>query len=59
MTHETPDVTQDVTQLDRIEMLLRALLEATIKMNLRLDLLCGHELKEPEQQLRFFGEVPL
>lgn len=47
------------TQLDRIEALLRQLLAALIKMNIRLDAVCGHDLKEPEQQLRFFGELPL
>jgi hypothetical protein len=45
------------TQLDRIEALLRQLLAALVKINSRLDVVCGHELKEPEQ--RFFGEVPL
>lgn len=34
------------TQLDRIEELLRALLDAMIKMNIRLDAVCGRELKE-------------
>lgn len=46
----------DETQLDRVEALLRALLEAMVKMNTRLDAVCGHELREP---VRFFvGEVP-
>jgi hypothetical protein len=31
------------TQLDRIEALLRQLLEALIRMNIRLDVVCGHE----------------
>jgi hypothetical protein len=47
----------DMTQLDRIEALLRQLLEALIRMNQRLDVVCGHELREPEA--RFFGETPL
>jgi hypothetical protein len=34
------------TQLDRIEELLRALLAALIKMNMRLDVVCGKEQKE-------------
>jgi hypothetical protein len=33
------------TQLDRIEDLLRQLLAALIKMNMRLDIVCGRELK--------------
>jgi hypothetical protein len=56
---EKDGVMPEETQLDRIEALLRQLLAALIKMNMRLDVVCGHELKEPEQQLRFFGEVPL
>jgi hypothetical protein len=44
------------SQLDRIEALLRQLLAALIKINNRLDVVCGHELNEPKQ--RFFGEVP-
>ena len=47
------------TQLNRIEMLLREMMEMLIRMNARLDVVCGHELKEPEKELRFFGEVPL
>lgn len=47
------------TQLDRIEGLLRHLLVVLIKMNSRLDVVCGHELKEPEREPRHFGEVPL
>jgi hypothetical protein len=33
------------TQLDRIENLLRQLLAALIRMNMRLDVICGPELK--------------
>lgn len=47
----------DKAQLDRIEDLLRQLLQALIAVNRRLDLVCGHELQEPK--LRFFGEIPL
>jgi hypothetical protein len=45
------------TQLDRIEALLRQLLVALVKINSRLDVVCGHELNNPEQ-LQFFGEAP-
>jgi hypothetical protein len=44
------------TQLDRIEELLRHLLVVLIRMNERLDVVCGKEMQE--QRVRFFGEVP-
>jgi hypothetical protein len=34
------------TQLDRIEQLLRHLLAVLIRMNQRLDVVCGHEQRE-------------
>jgi hypothetical protein len=40
----TVEAQKQETQLDRIEALLRQLLEALIKMNMRLDVVCGHEL---------------
>ncbi len=36
---------EERTQLDRIEDLLRQLLAALIRMNMRLDVVCGRELK--------------
>jgi hypothetical protein len=39
----TTEVQAQETQLDRIEALLRQLLAALIKMNMRLDVVCGHE----------------
>lgn len=45
------------TQFDRIEALLRELLLALVRINMRLDVVCGHELKE--QEVRHFGEIPL
>jgi hypothetical protein len=40
----TVETQKQETQLDRIEALLRQLLAALIKMNQRLDVVCGHEL---------------
>ncbi len=40
----TTEVQKQETQLDRIEALLRQLLEALIRMNQRLDVVCGRDV---------------
>lgn len=42
----TTEVQAQETQFDRIEALLRQLLEALLRMNRRLDVVCGHETSE-------------
>lgn len=41
----TIEVQKQETQLDRIEALLRQLLEALIRMNQRLDVVCGRDVR--------------
>jgi hypothetical protein len=40
----TTEVQRQETQLDRIEALLRQLLDALVRMNRRLDAVCGRDV---------------